>query len=149
MDLHEANSSPPPLDELAARIQSETDAFALLIGNLMDQGLRRNKAKFERWVLTSTPFSISEAHRLRAVFIAYRDLPAETVRDLPRPSSALSYVFDPVDTAPWMSPTNEFSREDLLAGALLGGHPENLGGDVRQHLCSWLGIASSSDAPTA
>jgi hypothetical protein len=144
MDLiHDDQSTPPPLDELAALVQSETDTFALTIGNYFDQAMRRSKRKFPGWVLTSTPFSLAEAHRLRGVFIAYRDLPSETIRSLPRPSSALSYVMEAESTEPYASATAEFTREDLLAGALLGSHPETLSSDVRESLVAWLGLNGS------
>lgn len=138
-NLHEVKVPLPPLEDLAAAIQTEVDSFALAIGNLMDMAQRRNKAKFEKWVEAETPFTLAEAHRLRRIFVAYRDLPAESEAELPRPSSALTYVLDSGDTEPWLSPTQEFSREDLLVGALLGGHPENVVGDLRKRLASWLG----------
>jgi hypothetical protein len=114
------------------------DAFALTIGELMDQALRRNKAKFERWVMTDTPFSLPEAHRLRRIALLYKG-DRESDAALPRPSSALTYTFDVLDAEPWLSPTQEFSREDLLVGALLGGHPENVAEDLRARLSAWLG----------
>lgn len=139
-NLHAGDGTPRPLDELAALVQSEVDAFALTIGNLMDQAMRRNKAKFSRWVQESTPFSMAEANRLRTIFIAYRDLPQEAITSLPRPSSALTYTFESLDTTPWLSPTQGFSRGDLLAGALLGSHPEHVSADVLRLLREWIGV---------
>ena len=136
----------PTLDELANRIQSEVDAFALTIGNYMDQAKRRNARRFMQWVQADTPFSLAEAERLRVIAIAYRDLPPEAVAELPRPSSALSYVLESADTAPFMSATRDFTREDIVAGALLGGHPENLGLEVLDRLRAWLGSRSDDGA---
>jgi hypothetical protein len=147
MDLHEPNDTPPPLTDLADAIALEVDAFALVIGDLFDKAKRRNKAKYERWVEMATPFTLQEADRLRTIAISYRDLPEESRADLPRPSSALSYTFENVDTEPWLSPTQEFSREDLLTGALMGGHPENLAEDLRRRLLAWMGDRSHNDAP--
>lgn len=129
----------PTLEELSARIQAEVDAFALTIGLHMDRARRRSARRYARWVQDDTPFTLAEAERLRAIAIAYRDLPTEATTGLPRPSSALSYVLEYADTTPYLSATREFSREDIAAGALLGGHPENLSSDVKERLARWLG----------
>lgn len=147
MDLHDRNGTPPPLSDLADAIQTEVDAFALSIGLLMDRAQQRNKAKFERWVEKETPFTLTEAHRLRRMAVLYRELPGDSRAHLPRPSAALTYTFKEVDTQPWMSTTQEFSREDLLIGALLGGHPENVAGDLRARLLAWVGIHESLPIP--
>lgn len=148
MDLHERKRTPPPLSDLADAIQVEVDSYALTIGELMDQAKRRNKAKYERWVETETPFTLPEAERLRKMAVCYRELAPEQVAELPRPSSALTYTFVSTDSEPYLSPTAEFSREDLLVGALLGGHPENVGADLRLRLLAWMGGTSrSGDTP--
>lgn len=147
MDLHERKRTPPPLSDLADAIQVEVDSYALTIGELMDQARQRNKAKYERWVETETPFTLPEAERLRKVAVCYRELPSERVAELPRPSSALTYTFVSSDSEPYLSPTAEFSREDLLVGALLGGHPENVGADLRLRLLAWMGETSRTGAP--
>lgn len=120
-------------------MQSEVDAFALMIGNLFDQARRRSRSRYMAWVSGSTPFTLQEAERLRAVAVAYRDLPPDVVKGLPRPSSALSFVFEEEDPTPYLSATHQFSRMDLAVGALLGGHPEELSSDVRALLMAWLG----------
>lgn len=140
--LHDPEGTPlPPLEELGALVQSEVDAFALTIGLLMDKAQRRNVRKFGAWVEMSTPFTLAEAERLRAVAVSYRDLPKEVIVSLPRPSSALSFVFEDVSNSSFLSATAGFSREDIIAGGLLGGHPENLSADVRALLSEWLGQA--------
>lgn len=149
MDLHERKGTPPPLNDLADAIQVEVDTYALTIGELMDQAKRRNKAKYERWVETQTPFTLPEAERLRKMAVCYRELGSEQVAELPRPSSALTYTFVSTDSEPYLSPTSEFSREDLLVGALLGGHPENVGADLRLRLLAWMGETSRSGGTPA
>lgn len=131
-----------PLEELGARIQSEVDAFALLMGNLLGQAKRQSRARYMAWVSAATPFTLQEAERLRAVAEAYATLPPEVVRGLPRPSSALSFVFEAENPEPYLSATHQFSRLDLAVGALLGGHPEELSTDVRALLVGWLGLGS-------
>lgn len=134
------------LSELAAIVHAEVDTFALTVGNLMLAARERAPSRFERWVREDTPFTVAEALRLVHVALAYRDLPSQTVVSLPRPSSALSYVFEEADTAPYLSPTNRFSREDLAAGALLGGDPAALSVDVRSQLEQWLADAHDPHA---
>lgn len=128
-----------PLEDLAARIQSETDAYALTIGALFERAKLRSRSRYMAWVRDATPFTLAEAERLRAVAVAYRELPAEALRGLPRPSFALSFVFEDQDPTPFLSATHQFSRLDLAVGALLGGHPEELSSDVRAALLAWLG----------
>lgn len=128
-----------PLPVLAAQIQQIADAFALAIGNLMEEAMRRNKAKYSMWVRTETPFTLEEAERLRKIALAYRELPAETVSLLPRPSSALSYVMEDDDPTPYLSPTARLSTLDLAAGCLLGGSPEELTDQVLADLRAWVG----------
>lgn len=148
VDLHERKRTPPPLRDIADAIQVEVDSYALTIGELMDQAQRRNKAKYERWVEEETPFTLPEAERLRKIAVCYRELSPEQAAELPRPSSALTYTFVSTNSEPWLSPTQEFSREDLLVGALLGGHPENVAEDLRLRLLAWMGGTSrSGDTP--
>lgn len=143
----EPNGTPPPLPELAARIQAEADAFALTMGLLFDQAKLRNRGRYSSWVRSDTPFTLAEAERLRAIAVCYRDLPEAAVKGLPRPSSALSFVLEEADPKPFESSTHLFSREDLLVGGLLGSHPEALGSDVRRLLVEWLGGLSTDDSP--
>jgi hypothetical protein len=121
--------------------------IGVTIGSLMDQARRRNRQKFRQWIRQSTPFQVAEAERLMTVAIAYRDLPAETIRSLPRPSSALTYVFEDVDTRPYESSTSAFSRADLLAGALLAAHPDELSTDVGLMLRAWLCVDDPAATP--
>lgn len=128
-----------PLPVLASQIRDLADGFALAIGDLMDQAMRRNKAKYSMWVRTETPFTLDEAERLRKMAILYRDLPSEAARELPRPSAALSYVMEDEDPTPYLSPTATLSSLDLAAGCLLGASPEELSGPVLEALRAWAG----------
>ena len=128
-----------PLPVLASQIREEADSFALRIGNLMQEAIERNKAKYSMWVRTETPFTLEEAERLRKIALAYRELPSEVCRELPRPSSALSYVMEDEDPTPYLSPTARLSTLDLAAGCLLGGSPEELTDQVLADLRAWVG----------
>lgn len=112
------------------------------MGLLFEQAKRRNRARYATWVRCDTPFTLAEAERLRAIAVCYRDLPEDAVKSLPRPSSALSFVLEEADPAPYASATHQFSREDLLVGGLLGSHPEAVSPDVMRMLKDWMGQAS-------
>lgn len=132
-----------PLPVLASQIREEADTFALRIGALMQEAMERNKAKYSMWVRTETPFTLEEAERLRKISIAYRELPSEVCRELPRPSAALSYVMEDEDPTPYLSPTARLSTLDLAAGCLLGGSPEELNDSVLEAIRAWVGSPPS------
>lgn len=90
--VHVGESTPVvgSLDEIASEIYSTIDSMALRVGELLDVAYRSNsRARFERWVVDDLPFGLDTAKRLRAVYLAQRELPLHVRERLPRPWQAL------------------------------------------------------------
>lgn len=136
--LHRDHGSPPPLDELTEDVRSACDRFALEAGWLLQLARDRNRRKYRQWVATSTPFTLAEAERLRAIYVGNRDLPPEIAAQLPRPSMALTYAFTPTGENLEPSPTRNFSQADLLASALTSLDPSDLSVEAVDLLTGWL-----------
>jgi len=85
--------SPAPLPERLLEIEVEVfeavDRMCLRVGELLYEAQQLDRAGFQSWVEDRMPFGFDKARRLVAIYLAYRELPAETIARLPRPWQAM------------------------------------------------------------
>lgn len=78
------------LDQIGAEIYQTIDRMALRVGELLVHARQMVKrSEYERWVAEELPFGLDKAKRLRAIYLAFSELPEDTVKKLPRPWQAL------------------------------------------------------------
>lgn len=109
---------------------------------------------WKRWVTEDLPFGPDTARRLRAVYLAYKHLPAETLAKLPRAWQALfairhldhvaaleAGIIDADMTVAEAKALTRvrFTEPDVVAGKLLSYSPEMLSADVLDQLRAWVG----------
>jgi len=63
--------------------------MCLRVGALLHEARELDRGGFEGWVTQRLPFGMDKARRLIAIHLAYGELPAETVAQLPRPWQAM------------------------------------------------------------
>lgn len=63
--------------------------MCLRVGELLLEARAIDPDGFRAWVESKMPFGIDKARRLIAIHLAYRDLPPETIAQLPEPWQAL------------------------------------------------------------
>lgn len=63
--------------------------MCLRVGELLWEARELNGPGFREWVEDRMPFGYDKARRLVAIYLAYRELPAETQAKLPRPWQAM------------------------------------------------------------
>ena len=117
------------------------DAACLALGERMELASRGSLDEWNWWVERETPFTVEEGRMLRAVFLAHRLLPQETVDNLPRPWQALWTI--PAGRIGRgmprsMQATKRAATGELLAARLLQGSPNDLSTDVVGALAAWL-----------
>lgn len=131
----------PDRAEIVERILSILDAACLELGGLVDSEHKRSIDDWAAWVESELPFTVEEARRLRALFLAYALFPAETIERLPRPWTAL-----------WTIPAGRIGRgmprhataakrvsaSELLATRLMQTDPGDVSMDVVAALVAWL-----------
>ena len=101
MGLAHLSDTTPALDDLGditSAIYATVDRMALRVGELVDRGRRvaGTKREYERWVREDLPFGLDTAKRLRAIYLAYEELPPAVLERMPRPWQAL-YALVAVD----------------------------------------------------
>lgn len=164
---------PVALREITERIYSRFDRFALDLGRDLQEAYEiAGKRGFERWVDDCLPFGVDKARRLRAIHLAYRELPVDKLRQLPRPMQALfaftrlsraqieaaieSGVIHPdltvkasIDAARQLSgrETRRHSEVDLTAARLVSLPVEGLSDRARALLVGWLDQSSAQPQP--
>ena len=88
--LHFKHSTPiERLDEIETEVFQVVDQMCLRVGELLWEAREINPSGFQDWVNERMPFGVDTAKRLSAIFLAYRELPAESVAKLPRPWQAM------------------------------------------------------------
>lgn len=115
--------------------------MSLQLGGLIEAGHGRSFDEWSAWVEADLPFTVEEARRLRAVFLAYKMFEPEIVEGLPKPWTAL-----------WTVPAHRIGRgmprhatqakrvnaPELLATRLLASDPNDVSSDVASALARWL-----------
>jgi len=92
MATHLPDGTPVLLDaeQIAAEVYATVDREALRLGELLELARdSMSRAGFERWVETELPFDLPMARRLRAVYLGYRELPPEMLKEMPLPWQSL------------------------------------------------------------
>jgi hypothetical protein len=79
----------PRLEEIEREVFNELDRTCLRVGGLLLEAKEIDPGGFADWVDTKMPFKLDTANRLVAIHVAYRELPAETLAQLPRAWQAL------------------------------------------------------------
>lgn len=77
------------LDEIEAEVFRAVDRMCLRVGELLYEAKTLDPGGFGVWVKTKMPFGYDTARRLIAIYLAYRELPAERLAQLPRPWQAM------------------------------------------------------------
>lgn len=143
------------------------DRMCLRVGALLHEARALDPAGFAEWVTERMPFGLDKAKRLIAIHLAYSELPAETLANLPRPWQALyalrehvgrldgaieSGEIGPTTTVrearerarqwgtkgPSISPgTARYSAADEAAGAMMAHHPDALSAEVFMAVSMW------------
>lgn len=84
--LHESTSR---IEQIEAEVYETVDRMCLRVGELLWEAKSLNPGGFNAWVDDRMPFGHDKARRLIAIFVAYRELPAEKLAQLPRPWQAM------------------------------------------------------------
>lgn len=155
--------TPPALREIADRIYSRIDRFAIDLGRDLQEAFEAHPDEYEAWVTGCLPFGLDKASRLRMVHLASLHLPADVLERMPRPWQALyaltrlpaNQLTDAVRSgqihagmsvresqavARQLSgrETKRHSEADLVAGRLVGLRRSALGVEAERLLRSWL-----------
>lgn len=117
------------------------DAACLALGERMELASRGSLDEWNWWVERETPFTVEEGRMLRAIFLANKLFPPETVAGMPRPWQALWTI--PAGRIGRGMPRSAVSSKrvngaELLAARLLQGSPRDLSTDVVAQLAAWL-----------
>lgn len=154
------------LEDIGVEIYATVDRMAMRLGDLLDHAVEiSSRAEYERWVTEDLPFGLDTAKRLRAIFLAYRELPDEMLVEMPRPWQALyalAAVPRPVleqaiedgtvngqmtveqtrAVARELNgrPQPKFSQADLWAARLVSLSPADLSPEVKTMLSDWLAL---------
>lgn len=165
--LHRGDDTPASddLGDIAAQIYSAIDRMALRVGELLERALQAHGLeRWRQWVDEDLPFGLETARRLRAVYLAYREFPAEMLASMPHPWQAL-YALSKIPKPRLIEAiesgqvnaslsaraaievskelrgvgTRHFTPLDVIAGRLLAASPDDLSPDVAQSLRRWLG----------
>lgn len=92
MDAHLPDGTPVLLspEQISAEVYATINREALRLGELLDLArMRMGGMAWERWVGSSTPLDVHSARRLRAVYLGYRELSPEIIKNFPEPWQAL------------------------------------------------------------
>lgn len=65
------------------------DRMCLRVGALLHEARELDRPGFKAWVEERMPFGADKASRLIAIHLAYSELPADTIAQLPRPWQAM------------------------------------------------------------
>lgn len=77
-------------ERIAGEVVSEVDQVVMRLGALLHEAaLLTGRERFETWIAEELPFDVRSARRMRAVYLAYRELPAEMLVEMPAPRAAL------------------------------------------------------------
>lgn len=151
------------------RIYSAIDGMVLTVGGLLFEARSTDPDGFNAWVTNELPFSVDTARRLIAIYLAYRELPAETLARLPKPWQALfalralnreellegveSGVINPsmtIEQARRLARTKRravvsvrYTSADLQAGALMDCDPNDIDPMVWAALIRWMSLRAS------
>ena len=92
VDAHLPDGTPVLLspEQISGEVYATINRDALRLGELLD--LARSQMggpAWERWVEGSTPLDLHAARRLRAVYLGYRELSPEIIKNFPEPWQAL------------------------------------------------------------
>lgn len=143
MGAHRPKRSETGFDrsEIAVEILRLLDPLCLELGKLLEAAHHGSIDEWSDWVASSTPFTVEEARRLRAVAIAYRVFPQEVVDKLPHPWQALWTV--PAGRIGRGMPRSAVSAKrvngaELFATRLLASDPNDVSMDVVSALAEWL-----------
>jgi hypothetical protein len=77
------------LDEIEAAVYDTVDHMCLRLGELLWEAREIDPGGFRDWVEERMPFGYDKARRLVAIYLAYRELPADVQAQLPRPWQAM------------------------------------------------------------
>lgn len=143
MSRHREKDSPvvPDRPEILSRVLDLLDEVCLQVGGLIAVAAHDDLDAWSAWVERETPFTVEEARRLRAVYLANTLFPPEKLERMPRPWQAL-----------WTIPAGRIGRgmpqsahhssrvngAELLAARLLQSSANDLGMDVVADLLAWL-----------
>lgn len=163
--LHESTSR---LAQIETEVFETVDRMCLRVGALMFEARELDGPGFQAWVNERMPFGYDTARRLVAIYLAYRELPAESIAKLPRPWQAMfalrhwsggrleealaSGEIGPNTTVveaqqrarAWSSQGQvgrvrpRYSTADLAAGKLLACDPDEVNPDVFRALSAWI-----------
>jgi len=84
--LHDSTSR---IDQIETEVYETVDRMCLRVGELLWEAKTLDPGNFNAWVDERLPFGNDKARRLIAIFVAYRELPAEKLAQLPRPWQAM------------------------------------------------------------
>lgn len=79
----------PRIEQIEDEVFATVDRMCLRVGELLYEAKLLDPSAFAGWVKERMPFGYDTARRLVAIHLAYRELPAEKVAQLPRPWQAL------------------------------------------------------------
>ena len=97
--------------EIEGEIYATVNESCLKLGKLLDEARQICGHGWMAWIEERCPFGYDTAYRLRAVYLAYRELPPDVLDRLPRPWQALFSL-------------RRLSPNELSAGVLNGRiHP--------------------------
>lgn len=144
------NADTPDRAAIAGQMLDVLDAACLELGERLELAYHGSFDQWCEWVQIDTPFTVEEARRLRAVFLAHRLFPPEVIDDLPRPWKSLWTI--PAGRIGKGMPRHataakRVSAPEMLAARLLQGSPEDLSTDVYGALAAWLHERDSAGSP--
>lgn len=143
MGRHRGDNSevPPDRAEILSRVLDLLDEVCLQVGGLIAVAAHEDLDAWNQWVERETPFTVEEARRLRAVYLAHTLFPPEKLERMPRPWQALWTI--PAGRIGRGMPqaahhTSRISGAEMLAARLLQEPADDLGSDVVAELVAWL-----------
>lgn len=168
----DATRLPSTLPEITDAIYARIDAFVLEIGALLHHAFTNHRAVYDDWVETQLPFGLDKARRMRMIYVAYRELPTETLARLPAPWQSL-YALTRIDRPALEAAiedgtvhpdltvretcevvaglngreTKRHTEADLVAAKLASLPPESLTPPARDLLQQWLGQSRAQPQP--
>jgi hypothetical protein len=75
---------------LTERVHETVDHAVMKLGELLELGRDKlGREGYERWILEDLPFGLDTGKRYRAIYRAYKELPAERLALLPKPWQAM------------------------------------------------------------
>lgn len=143
MSRHRGDDSPsaPDRAEIRQRLLDLLDETCLQLGGLIALAARDDLDAWNHWVEHDTPFTVEEARRLRAVYLAHTLFPPAKLERMPRPWQALWTI--PAGRIGRGAPqsahhTKTITGAEMLAARLVQESADDLSTGVYGELLSWL-----------